>query len=67
MSFTFPTIPSVDDTIELNGKKLKWKENNTTDRVAATTTTKKLQLQVDASFIDTVISALNQWYHQRYN
>ena len=37
MSFTFPTSPSVDDTIELNGKTFKWTANGTWDRVAATT------------------------------
>ena len=37
MSFTFPTSPSVDDTIELNGKTFKWTANGTWDRVAAST------------------------------
>ena len=36
MSFTFPTGPSVDDTIELNGKTFKWTANGTWDRVATT-------------------------------
>jgi len=37
MSFTFPTNPSVDDTIELNGKTFKWTVNGTWDRVTVTT------------------------------